>query len=108
MTLGAAIHCDYFAALAVGYRVGDLRFVYPIACGTGPILVALLSAFLIGKILSVPQIVSVSIICFGFFTLALSGRACGGIRAFAFAILVSATIAGHSLINGIGVRAHNP
>ena len=73
LALNAAIHCDYFAALAVGFRVGDLSFVYPIARGTGPILIALLSAFLIGEILSVPQLVSVSIICFGLFTLALSG-----------------------------------
>ena len=109
LALSAAIHCAYFAALAVGYRVGDLSFVYPIARGTGPILVALLSAFLIGEILSVPQLASVSIICFGLFTLALSGRAGGGIRAFAFAILVSATIAGYSLTDGIGVRvAQNP
>ena len=109
LVLSAAIHCAYFAALAVGYRVGDLSFVYPIARGTGPILVALLSAFLIGEILSVPQLASVSIICFGLFTLALSGRAGGGIRAFAFAILVSATIAGYSLTDGIGVRvAQNP
>ena len=109
LALSAAIHCAYFAALAVGYRVGDLSFVYPIARGTGPILVALLSAFLMGEILSVPQLASVSIICFGLFTLALSGRAGGGIRAFAFAILVSATIAGYSLTDGIGVRvAQNP
>ena len=63
--MNAAIHCAYFAALAVGYRVGDLSFVYPIARGTGPILVALLSTFLIGEILSVPHVASVSIICFG-------------------------------------------
>ena len=67
LALSAAIHCAYFAALAVGYRVGDLSFVYPIARGTGPILVALLSAFLIGEILPVPQLASVSIICFGLF-----------------------------------------
>ena len=69
LALSAAIHCAYFAALAVGYG-SDLSFVYPIARGTGPILVALLSAFLIGEILSVPQLASVSIICFGLFTLA--------------------------------------
>ena len=109
LALSAAIHCAYFAALAVGYRVGNLSFVYTIARGTGPILVALLSAFLIGEILSVPQLASVLIICFGLFTLALSGRAGGGIRAFAFAILVSATIASYSLTDGIGVRgAQNP
>ncbi|MDP7393131.1 MAG: hypothetical protein QGH07_15030 [Alphaproteobacteria bacterium] len=107
--MSAAIHCAYFSALAVGYRVGDLSFVYPIARGTGRILVALLSAFLIGEILSVPQLASVSIICFGLFILALNGRAGGGIRASASAILVSATIAGYSLTDGIGVRvAQNP
>ena len=109
MALSAAIHCAYFAALTVSYRLGDLSFVYPIARGTRTILVAVLSAFLIGEILSVPLVASVSIICFGLFRLALSGRAGGGIRAFAFAILVSATIAGYSLTDGVGVRVvQNP
>jgi len=109
LALSAVIHCAYFTALAVGYKVGDLSFVYPIARGTGPILVALLSAFLIGEILSVPQMLSVSVICFGLFALALSGRTGGGLRAFAFAILIAATIAGYSLTDGIGVRvAKNP
>lgn len=64
LALSAAIHCAYFAALAVGYRVSELSFVYPIARGTGPILVALLFAFLIGEILSVPQLANVLIFCF--------------------------------------------
>ena len=107
--MSAAIHCAYFAALAVGYRVSDFSFVYPIARGTGPFLVALLFAFLISEILSVPQLANVLIFCFGLNTLALSGRASRGIRAFAFATLVSATIAGYSLTDGIGVRvAQNP
>ena len=107
--MSAASHCAYFAALAVGYRVSELSFIDPIARGTGPILVALLFAFLIGEILSVTQLANVLIFCFGLYTLALSGRASGGMRAFAFAILFSATIAGYSLTDGVGVRvAQNP
>ena len=93
----------------MGYQVSELSFIDPIARGTGPILVALLFAFLIGEILSVTQLANVLIFCFGLYTLALSGRASGGMRAFAFAILFSATIAGYSLTDGVGVRvAQNP
>ena len=89
--------------------MSELSFVYPIARGTGPILVALLFAFLIGEILSVPQLANVLIFCLGLYILALSGRASDGIRAFAFAMLVSATNAGYSLTDGIGVRVpQNP
>ncbi len=46
--LSALIHCAYFAALAAAYGFGDLGFIYPIARGNGPVLVAGLSALTIG------------------------------------------------------------
>jgi len=34
----AALHVGYFVLLQLGYRVGDLSIVYPLARGTGPLL----------------------------------------------------------------------
>lgn len=102
--LSAIIHCGYFAALATGYRIGDLGFIYPIARGLGPVLVAGLSALLIGEFLSARQLVSVSVICLGLFVLALSGKHSGGWKGLGFAALIGATIAAYSLTDGIGVR----
>ena len=93
----------------MGYRVSELSFVWPNYARNRTDFRC--PAFRISdRRNSVSaQLVNVLIFCFGLYTLALSGRARGGIRAFAFAILVSATIAGYSLINGIGVRVpQNP
>ena len=40
----STIHLGYYACLLLGYRHGDLGQVYPIARGTGPLLIALFSA----------------------------------------------------------------
>ena len=104
LALSAIIHCGYFAALATAYGIGDLGFIYPIGRGTGPVLVAGLSALLIGEVLNAAQFAGVAVICLGLFILAFSGRKGGGSRGFLFALLIGATIAGYSLTDGIGVR----
>lgn len=102
--LSALIHCGYFAALAAAYSFGDLGFIYPIARGSGPVIVAGLSALTIGEVLSPAQIAGVSVICIGVLALAVTGRQGGGLKGFLFALGVACTIAGYSLADGIGVR----
>ncbi len=102
--LSALIHCAYFAALAAAYGFGDLGFIYPIARGSGPVLVAGLSALTIEELLSPAQLTGVSIICLGVLALGVTGRSGGGLKGFLFALAVACTIAGYSLADGIGVR----
>jgi len=102
--LSALIHCGYFAALAAAYGIGDLGFIYPIARGSAPVLVAGLSALTIGEILSPAQLAGVSVICLGVLALAITGRHGGSLKAFLFALGVAATIAGYSMADGVGVR----
>src|ERR1700751_4482129 len=45
----AFIHLFYFAALAEGYRTGDLGQVYPIARGAAPLMTATASVVLLGE-----------------------------------------------------------
>ena len=52
LALSAIIHCGYFATLATAYSIGDLGFIYPIGRGTGPVLVARLSALVISEVLN--------------------------------------------------------
>ena len=104
LALSAIIPCGYFAALAIAYSIGDLGFIYPIGRGTGPVLVAGLSALVISEVLNAAQFAGVGVICLGLFILALRGRKGGGSRGFLFALLIGATIAGYSLTDGIGVR----
>tara|TARA_Y100000766_G_scaffold266464_1_gene260828 strand:- start:727 stop:1566 length:840 start_codon:yes stop_codon:yes gene_type:complete len=102
--LSALIHCAYFAALAAAYGFGDLGFIYPIARGSGPVLVAGLSALTIGELMSPAQFAGVSIICLGVLALAVTGRSGSGLKGFLFALAVACSISGYSLADGIGVR----
>ena len=108
MTLSAAIHCDYFAALAVATEwATSFRLSHCVRNRTDSRCPALRISDRQNSV-GAPNRKRFDHLLW-LFTLALSGRACGGIRAFAFAILVSATIAGYSLTDGIGVRvAQNP
>src|SRR6185436_17579413 len=44
LIVSSTIHLGYYTFLLLGYRHGDLGQVYPIARGTGPLVVAVLSA----------------------------------------------------------------
>ena len=102
--LSTLIHCAYYAALAAAYGFGDLGFIYPIARGSGPVLVAGLSALTIGELLSPTQLAGVLIICLGVLALAVTGRSGGGLKGLLFALAVACTISSYSLADGIGVR----
>src|SRR5262245_45871307 len=49
MASSALIHLVYYAGLLQSYRFGDLGQVYPIARGTGPLIVAVLGGPLAGE-----------------------------------------------------------
>ena len=80
--LSALIHCAYFAALAAAYGFRGLGFIYPIARGSGPVLVAGLSALTIGELLYPAQLAGVLIICLGVLALAVTGRSGGGLGGY--------------------------
>jgi len=106
----AFIHLFYFAALAEGYRTGDLGQVYPIARGSAPLMTATASAFLLGEHLSLFGWTGIVALAAG--VLLLSAR--GGVvhlerRAVGYALLTALTICAYSLTDGIGARrSQNP
>jgi drug/metabolite transporter (DMT)-like permease len=98
-----AIHLSYFAGLLLGYRYGDLGHVYPVARGTGPLVVALVSAPLAHEHLSSLAIAGVVTVSVGIFSLSRRGGAHAA-RATVFAVLTGLTIAGYTMCDGLGVR----
>lgn len=103
----AVLHAAYMFTLIAAYRVGDYTQVYPMARGSGPMIVALIGPFFINEALSTTEEVGVGIMIAGLLLMALKGgrlatRPAGA--AVGFALLTAVIIAGYTLADGIGVR----
>lgn len=115
-----AIHILYYVFLLKAYAYGDLSHAYPIARGSGPLLVALFSGRLLGEALRVQDVLGVVLLSAGLIALALperSGRETGAASpetrrrhrlATMFALLTGVTIAVYIIADGLGVRAAGP
>jgi drug/metabolite transporter (DMT)-like permease len=99
------LHVVYTALLARSYELGDFNHVYPLARGTGPLIVAFVAATALGEHLTGAQFAGVAAVCGGLGALAFIGgvsrRQAGAIGA---ALLTGVSIAGYTLVDGVGVR----
>ena len=89
--------------LAGGYAAGDLSSVYPLARGTAPVLVLLVSVAFLGAHVSAPAAAGVLAIAGG--VIAIRGvrreAAAGGV---ALALLCGVTIAAYTLVDKEGLK----
>jgi drug/metabolite transporter (DMT)-like permease len=96
----------YFALLAAAYHEGDMSHAYPLMRGTAPLIVASVSASVIGESLSGGEWLGVALISAGVLGLAWR-RAAHGVphrAATALALANAVVIAAYTLIDGLGVR----
>lgn len=104
----------YYFFLLRAYAYGDLSHTYPIARGTAPLLVALVSGRLLGEHLRAQDIIGVFLLSFGLIALAVPlgsvlRRSIGRhVLATLFAILTGVTVAGYMVADGLGVRSAGP
>jgi drug/metabolite transporter (DMT)-like permease len=107
LAASVAVHMAYYACLPLAYRFGDLSVVYPVARGTGPLVVALVSAPLAGEVLGGTELAGVALICGGILGLAAIGGAPRGDarRALALALATGLLIGAYTIADGRGVRA---
>ncbi|GAA4628410.1 DMT family transporter [Actinoallomurus vinaceus] len=99
------LHAVYTWLLARSYELGDFNQVYPLARGTGPLIVAFVAATALGERLSVTQLAGVAAVCGGLGALALAGGASRRQgRAIGAAVLTGISIAAYTLVDGVGVR----
>ncbi len=96
------IHWAYYLFLNIAYRFGDLSFVYPIARGAAPILVAI--GALVWADEQMPPLgwIAIGTVSGGIFLLAAVRNA--DPRALAAALVTSLIIAAYSVVDGIGIR----
>jgi drug/metabolite transporter (DMT)-like permease len=103
---GIALHVGYQLFLLQSYRIGDLTQVYPIARGSAPLIVALVSVTLLGVHLAPLELLAIAVIGTGILSLTLVRRA-DGMRngtAAALALATGCFIASYSLVDGLGAR----
>jgi drug/metabolite transporter (DMT)-like permease len=107
----AVIHVAYDLALMNSYRLGAFNQTYPIARGTSPLVVAAGAYLLAGEHLGAAALTGVAVLAAGLMSLAFSGGRLTrqDAPAVGAAVLTGLTIAGYTLVDGLGVRqAHDP
>ncbi len=103
---GIALHTGYQLFLLQSYKTGDLTQVYPIARGSAPLIVGLISVVFLGVHLSGLELLAIGIIGIGIISLALVRQADGmrNKHAAFLAFVTGMFIAGYSLVDGLGAR----
>jgi drug/metabolite transporter (DMT)-like permease len=102
----AALELAYWALLAAAYARAELTFVYPVARGTAPVLVLVVSVGVLGVALGLVQALGVLVVAAG--VLLVRGLGRGGGRDHPLAVAVGACIAGYTLVDDHGLRHAAP
>jgi drug/metabolite transporter (DMT)-like permease len=104
--IGSAASFNAYCFLLIwAYRVGDFSFIYPVARGSAPLAVALLSGLLLGERLSGPGLGGILVISVGIAILAYHPRTMTRhIPDLLRAAGVGLCIAVYTLFDGVGAR----
>jgi drug/metabolite transporter (DMT)-like permease len=97
----------YLALLATGYSVAAMSFVYPIARGSAPVIVLLISVIALGVAVSALAAVGVVVVAVGI-VLVRGVRGAGRASDLVLALSVGACIAGYTLVDKRGITHANP
>jgi drug/metabolite transporter (DMT)-like permease len=103
----SALEVLYIVLLATAYSVAAMAFVYPIARGTGPVLVLLAGAVVAGAAVTLLGAIGVLLVAFGI-VLVRGVRTSTRPRDLALALSVGACIAGYTLVDKHGIRFAAP
>ena len=108
----AIIHQGYQWFLLTAYRYGDYTRVYPIARGSGPVVVTIVLLLFFGVNLSTYELLGIIIISIGIISISTQDRhsffpwiARRNARAISYALLTGLFIGGYSIVDGYGARA---
>ncbi|MBB5502978.1 drug/metabolite transporter (DMT)-like permease [Paraburkholderia sp. MM5384-R2] len=106
------LHFGYYVCLSEAYRRADMSQIYPIARGSAPLITALVSVTILRETMSAGSVAGIVLLGSGVLLLSLRGRhhsASENRVALGFALLTALTIAGYTVVDGVGARvAGNP
>ncbi len=106
LAMSIVVHALYHSFLLLGFRIGDLSHVYPIARGTAPLLVAVLSALYANEVPTPMQGVALLVVSVGIFLLAFpGGETVRDLRPVIVGLATAAMIGTYTVLDGLGVRS---
>ena len=98
-------HAAYKLFLAFAYEQGDLSRVYPIARGTAPMVVLVVSALFLADVIAAWEFLGIAILGLGILMMARGVLSSGESRKLIpFALGSAMATAGYSLVDGLGAR----
>lgn len=109
----ALIHLAYSLTLQKGYKIGDFSLVYPVARGTGPMIVAIAAVFIYDEKLTISGIIGISLIVGSVFVITggLHGlRKTNGFVPLIYGLVIGVIISGYTLLDkgAVGVFLISP
>lgn len=106
LLITTVVHTIYAALLVNAYRHGELSLAYPIARGSGPVIVALASPLLLDEYLATDKLLAVLLIVAGILVIGLP-RGAATLRdrhALMLSIATGVAIASYTMIDAAGAR----
>jgi uncharacterized membrane protein len=107
MVASAALELAYFGLLAAVYQRADYSFAYPVARGSAPVLVLLISVIALGAPVSLMAAVGVLAVTAGVLLVRGVGIEAVDATSLLFALGVGACIAGYTLVDDHGIQHAN-
>ena len=101
----AALHVVYNLLLLASYQLGEFSQMYPLARGTSPWVVALVSVVVLGRELPITELAGVLAVSAGLIALVFIGGRPGrkDLPAITAAVLTGLAIASYTVVDGLGV-----
>lgn len=104
LVASALLQTGYLLLLTAAYRHGEFGRVYPLARGTSPLLVTLVTVFVLGQRLRIGELAGIGLVCGALGALVLSGGRPRRGDGLGLAAATGAVIASYTLVDGVGVR----
>jgi len=103
--LSAILHNGYQWFLLSAYKLGDYTKVYPIARGSAPIFVSIVSLIFFAVVLSRFELLGIAVICLGILSLSFQdATSVTNRKAIIYALITGSFIMGYSITDGYGAR----
>ncbi|TDL81548.1 EamA family transporter [Palleronia sediminis] len=102
----ALLHTGYKLLLVRAYAHADLSQAYPLARGTAPVVVALLSVWVLGARFEPAALIGIAAISAGLLAMALGGPREGRMSGLAigYALATAGFTVGYTMVDGVGAR----